>query len=352
MDKTPPPRLQPGDVITALPIPREVTAVRGLRAVRDPGKLVWVRSHDGWRARGIGAGRLSAAALLHNYPGGLIVVEVTPEAAPEPTPDVEPEPPVGSKRTDREGYVWTRFPEGWWVMPRAESAPHIALSWEQVQAQCPLQEPCPGDIDRNPEPTPEPLPTVTDTDGGTWAEVAPDRWRRVYRNRRTLDRIRARCGGTTSPDGRTHTSALGVLWVLLPDGWAATWPATERPRADIPRRQPSEPTTPEPEQAPEPEQLAEPDAVALLCALRDGLSKLGRGALTAWSWDGETLTVTATSYPPHRNVLDGARVLANGEPRLTPDGVLVWTAAGYVGDGPGVPMRVLWAPERTTGGVL
>ena len=67
----------------------------------------------------------------------------------------EPEPPVGAKRADYTGDVWTRFPEGWWLMTRAENASHIALTWEQVQAQGPLRKPRPGDVDRNPEPTPE-----------------------------------------------------------------------------------------------------------------------------------------------------------------------------------------------------
>lgn len=171
MDPTKTLRLQPGDVITALPIPREVTAVRGVHLGGSHSRYVWDRRHDGWRARIEGGARVSAGAMLTEYPGGLLVVEVAPEAAPEPTPDVEPEPPIRAKRTGCTGSVWTRFPEGWWLMKRAENAPYIALTWEQVQAQGPLREPRPGDFDRNPEPTPEPLPTVTDTDGGTWVEV-------------------------------------------------------------------------------------------------------------------------------------------------------------------------------------
>lgn len=179
MDPTKTLRLQPGDVITALPIPREVTAVRGVHLGGSHSRYVWDRRHDGWRARIEGGARVSADAMLTEYPGGLLVVEVTPEAAPEPTPGVEPEPPVRSKRADRTGSVWTRFPEGWWVMPRAESAPHIALTWEQVQAQGPLREPRPGDVDRNPELAAPELARMTLADMATAARSVPAAHRAV-----------------------------------------------------------------------------------------------------------------------------------------------------------------------------
>jgi hypothetical protein len=182
VDKTPPPRLQPGDVITALPIPREVTAVRGVHISGNRSSFTWGRRHDGWRAQVNDGARVSAVTLLREYRGGLVVVEVTPEAAPEPAPDVEPEPPIRAKRTGCTGSVWTRFPEGWWMMPRAENAPHIALTWEQVQAQGPLREPRPGDLDRNPElaaPEAPELARMTLADMATAARSVPAAHRAV-----------------------------------------------------------------------------------------------------------------------------------------------------------------------------
>lgn len=329
MDKTPPPRLQPGDVITALPIPREVTAVRGVHLGGSHSRYVWDRRHDGWRARIEGGARVSADAMLTEYPGGLLVVEVTPEAAPEPTPGVEPEPPVRAKRADREGYVWTRFPEGWWLIKRGADAAGLALTWEQVQAQGPLREPRPGDRDANPESTPEPLPTVT-VNGRVWVEVAPDRWRMAHIGRHRLDSIRDAWGGETALDERTHTDNNGGVWVLLPDGWAITEPGTERPLADIPGWAPARTEAPE---------LA-----------RMTLADMATAARSIPAAHRAVLDVEAQHFTVHVSTHAAFARYVGPEPQMTPDGALVvtdqWDTEHVT------TASIVWRPEHTTGGVL
>lgn len=81
--------------------------------------------------------------------------------------------------------------------------------------------------------------------------------------------------------------------------------------------------------------------------VHDELTDRGRGGLIAFSWDGETLGLAFARHPHHHAPGGGVGIYTKDDPRLTPDGVLVWTGTARVdGIDTTVPVRVTWTPER------
>lgn len=105
------------------------------------------------------------------------------------------------------------------------------------------------------------------------------------------------------------------------------------------------------EPAPEALPVSEFTARRVIGWVADRLLETKRGGVTEFAWDGHTLALGVERHPGSTMrdapASDVVVIAVTSDPKLTPDGLLVWPATATVDDKTTVPVRVTWRPERT-----